>query len=372
MAAQKPIGNLVEEVLRWEPSNSSGEFLYIDLGSIDRDTKAVTSPSVIACSDAPSRARQLVRAGDVLVSTVRPNLNAVAHVSREHDGATASTGFSVLRPGPSVDGRYLFHWVRTRRFVEEMTRRSTGASYPAVSDQIVKSSAIPLPPLEEQRRIAAMLDAADELREKRRQSLAKLDILTQAIFLEMFGHPRSDGSSFERAPLGELVENEDSIRVPVKLSDREDMDGEYPYYGASGIIDYVDDYLFEGRRLLVAEDGANLLARTSPVAFLADGKYWVNNHAHVLADNGRANLVYLRQAIELLDLSPFVTGSAQPKLNRSKLDSILITVPTRTLQDEFESRVARLQSIEATCRSHLEKLDSLYGSLQQRAFRGDL
>ena len=149
------LGDVTEPVASWNPTRALGQlFDYIDLSSVDQVRKLVTGATRVPTGEAPSRARQLVSAGDVLVSTVRPNLNGVAVVPEGLRSATASTGFTVLRPGSRLDGRYLFHWVRTPQFVGAMVRNATGASYPAVSDKIVKASVIPLPPLDEQRRLS--------------------------------------------------------------------------------------------------------------------------------------------------------------------------------------------------------------------------
>ena len=268
-----------------------------------------------------------------------------------------------------ADQRYLVYALK----VDGLQSAVTGTSQPQITQTTLKRVEIPLPPLEEQKRIASILDAANELRIKRQQAIDQLDTLTQAIFHDMFGDPKSTSPEHPLASIGELARNEDSIRVPVKASDRKAMAGEYPYYGASGVIDHVDSYLFEGRRLLVSEDGANLVARSSPIAFLAEGRYWVNNHAHVLADNGRANLVYLREVLEGLDLTASVTGSAQPKLNRKNLDLIRVPEPPRSRQDEYEDRVTCVAEIqERSVLSQFEFFDDLFASLQQRAFRGDL
>ena len=126
-------------------------------------------------------------------------------------------------------------------------------------------------------------------------------------------------------PLGELTDNFDFIRVPVKKPDR--RSGHYPYYGASGIVDYVDDYLFEGEYLLIAEDGENLRTRNTPIAFLADGKFWVNNHAHIVRGNQKANTRYLMYALSDLDISGYLTGSTMPKLTKGNLDRISLLTP---------------------------------------------
>ncbi|MCO2420083.1 hypothetical protein FA353_26150, partial [Pseudomonas aeruginosa] len=138
------IGKYADKVRTWNPA--AGEeciFQYVDLSSVDKSRKVIDLDNVaeISSAEAPSRARQLVVAGDVLVATVRPNLNGVAVVPAELNGATASTGYCVLRADEkNLHGRYLFHWVQTGSFVEDMMSKATGANYPAVSDKIVTVS----------------------------------------------------------------------------------------------------------------------------------------------------------------------------------------------------------------------------------------
>lgn len=365
---------------------------FASLASIAKIERTSVAPSAIAdgetyvglehiTSDGGFSDVTTVRAGElqsnkfrfgpehILYGKLRPYL---AKIAAPGFAGVCSTDILPIRPGPDVDRSYLTWYLRTPRMVAEASRLSQGANLPRLSPDALAAFEIPLPPIEEQRRIASILDAADALRAKRRQALEKLDSLSQSIFIDMFGDPRSSDERYVRRSVGDLARNEDAKRVPVKMSDRAKQQGAYPYYGASGVIDYVDDYLFEGQRLLVAEDGANLLARSSPVAFLADGKYWVNNHAHVLADNGAANLTFLRQAIESLDLAPFVTGSAQPKLTRKMLDALTVPAPPRLAQDEFEARVLHMRQVEASSMQGLARLDALFSSLQHRAFRGEL
>ena len=153
------LGSLTLPVEKRDPRmQPAHRFTYVDISAVDQNSKEIASPSEVLGADAPSRARQMLETGDVLVSTVRPNLNAVALVGPEHRSSFASTGFCVLRCNSTqLDERYLFHWVRTRQFVDQMVQLASGASYPAVSDRIVKNSEIPLPPIAEQRRIAAHL-----------------------------------------------------------------------------------------------------------------------------------------------------------------------------------------------------------------------
>ena len=246
------------------------------------------------------------------------------------------------------------------------------AAYPSIRLEDINNLSIPLPPLLQQKKIAAILDAADEYRQKTKALIAKYDELTQSLFLDMFGAPVTNPKGFELSKLGLLVENKDSKRVPVKSSDRDNMNGQFPYYGASGIIDYVDDFTHEGNNLLIGEDGANLLARSTPIAFIAKGQYWVNNHAHVLGYNGKALLVFLEFFINLIDLSPYVSGSAQPKLNRKNMDQIKVFCPPLELQNQFADRVQAIEAQKAQAQESLAKAEDLFNSLLQKAFKGEL
>lgn len=134
-------------------------------------------------------------------------------------------------------------------------------------------------------------------------------------------------------PFGEVSVNHDSQRVPVKSSDR--RRGPYPYYGASGIIDWVDSFIFDGEYLLIAEDGENLNSRNVPIAFIGDGKFWVNNHAHIVTGTSRALTKYLYYAFLVAEIDGFITGSAQPKLTQSNLNRIKIPLPPIETQREI-------------------------------------
>lgn len=184
------LGQFLEPVQSANPIDIFGEdaFSYIDIAAIDRLERTISNPQVVNAADAPSRARQLIKAGDILVSTVRPNLNTVAEVGSDFDGAIASTGFCVLRvKADQLHSGYLFHWISSENIVRHLSAVATGASYPAVSDKIIKSLPIALPALKEQKRIAAILNKADSLRRKRQQAIRLADDFLRAVFLDMFG-----------------------------------------------------------------------------------------------------------------------------------------------------------------------------------------
>jgi type I restriction enzyme S subunit len=183
-------------------------FRYVDIAGIDRDSKTIYRADEYTCLDAPNRARKVIQSSDVLVSTVRPNLNAVAMVPDELDGEIASTGFSVLRANPAfVQAKFLFYWVQHREFTDFLIANATGASYPAVSDSIVKRARLPLPTTLEQSRIVELLDEADRLRRLRRGADAKVARVLPALFLQMFGDPATNPMGWSEKPLSRVIKS---------------------------------------------------------------------------------------------------------------------------------------------------------------------
>ena len=150
-----------------------------------------------------------------------------------------------------------------------------------------------------------------------------------------------------------LFDNLDYRRIPLSSEERSELDQIYPYYGASGVIDAVDRFIFDEDLVLVGEDGANLILRNSPLAFIATGKYWVNNHAHILRPKG-GSIGFWAQALESFDFTLLVTGAAQPKLTAENLASVALPTPT----DSEQSTIAAFLTRETT------KIDTLVRETQ--------
>jgi type I restriction enzyme S subunit len=385
------IGDVVTKAKTWDPRKDAPDNLirYIDIGSVSQDTKVIGGLTPIMGSEAPSRARQLVQAGDILVSTVRPNLNAVARVPEELEGATASTGFSVLRPEPDhVYPAYLFHWVRTGEFVAEMMRQAIGQSYPAVSDKIVKASEIPLPPLEEQKRIAGILDQAAELCRLRAHALDTLNTLGQAIFHEMFGDVAQNPMGFRRGTIGELAAEtqygtsekaSETGPLPVLRMNNLTYDGrmdlaslKYMDLKASDFAKYT---VVAGDMLFNRTNSPDLVGKTavyrgqSPMAFAG---YLVRLRA-----NAEGNTDYISAVLNsaygkatLRGMCKSIIGMAN--INAKELCKISLPIPPRQLQDAFSNRLAEVNKERPKFEAAIAESNTLFASLQHRAFRGEL
>lgn len=186
------IGDLCEsqiESVRPE-EHPEDEFIYVDISAVDASSKEIVTPKRLRGCQASSRARLRLKTGDVLVSTVRPNLNTVAMVGAGLDGAVGSTGFCVLRPKNDLDAEFLFGWVRSREFVDNLSALVAGAMYPAVSDGQVRAQKIPLPSISEQRRIAHLLrdqfHEVDRIRRMLADQLEAVNSYPAALLREAF------------------------------------------------------------------------------------------------------------------------------------------------------------------------------------------
>jgi type I restriction enzyme S subunit len=363
-------------------------FRYVDITSVDNRTKRFVDPKTLLGGDAPSRARQVIRADDVIVSTTRPNLNAVALVPHDLDNQVCSTGFCVLRAKHGLDPAYLFAFVRTTEFVRNLSDLVKGALYPAVTDKQVRAQLMPLPPLPEQQRIAATLnDQMATVDRARRAAEAQLEaakalpaaFLRQA--LPRAGDPMPDGWRWVR--LGDACDFLDSRRIPVNETERQariagKKESElFPYYGANGQVGWIDGYLFDESLILLAEDGGNFGSEDKPIAYAVSGRYWVNNHAHVLRPRPGVEFFYCLHAIRIRpDVGDLVSGSTRAKLNQEIAASIPLPLPALSEQQHIAAKLNEQTGAVGRTRIALEAklaaINALPAALLRRAFNGEL
>jgi type I restriction enzyme, S subunit len=377
------IGEYVYPVKNWNPvREGNGNYIsYIDISSVRQDEKAIDPKPPIPAKKAPSRARQLVKKGDVIVSTVRPNLNAVALVPELLDGATASTGFCVLRPNKNdLISEYLFHWVKSPGFVAAMVKQATGASYPAISDRIVLGSKLPLPPVTEQRRVAAILDKADELRAKRRATLAQLSMLTQSIFLDLFGDPANNPKNFPKATLGQIIEFVGGSQPP---RDTFTYEPSPDTVRLVQIRDFKSDafitYIPRARSKRFFDQDDVMIGRYGPPVFqIFRGLSGSYNVALMKAlPRGEITKDFIFYLLQESKLHSYVVAhsertAGQSGVNLRLLESYPAYLPPLSLQREFARRVSIVEKLKRAHSASLADMHALFVSLQHRAFGGEL
>ena len=285
----------------------------------------------------------------------------------DFDFVLGADGVKVLKPKPFLHPRFFYYQLHTAKL--------DSLGY-ARHYRLLKEHHVSYPAYAEQQRIAAILDEAFEGIATAKANAEKNLQNARDLFR---GHAKSvflrGAEHWPTRTVDQISTNLDSRRVPITKSDRKP--GEVPYYGASGIVDYVADYIFEGDTLLVSEDGANLLARSTPIAFPASGRYWVNNHAHILKFDHMATQQFVEFFLESIPLDEYITGAAQPKLNQRALNSIPIPIPNSVDEQaravELLERVSeQTEQLQATYERKLAALDELKRSLLHQAFSGGL
>lgn len=321
---------------------------------------------------------KVLKPGSLLVCTAsgsKSHLGKVAFVDKDYGYAFG--GFmGQITPLPSILPRFLFHALTSEAYKKFISALSDGANINNLKFDDLARFQVPVPPLPEQQRIVALLDealaglaTAKANAERNLQNARKaLESHLESIFSQR-------GEGWIETTLDKISTNLDSRRIPITKSAR--SSGEYPYYGASGIVDYVDDYIFEGDNLLVSEDGANLLARSTPIAFSVSGRYWVNNHAHILHFDDMATQRYVEFYLESIKLDEYITGAAQPKLNQKALNAIPIPIPERIEEQaeivlSIEGLQKETQHLSQIYERKLAALEELKKSLLQQAFNGEL
>lgn len=176
-------------------------------------------------------------------------------------------------------------------------------------------------------------------------------------------------NTFPTSKLGDVIDLFDSQRVPLNSRQRHERQGKYPYYGAQGVIDHVDGYIFDGRYILVAEDGENLNSKKLPLALFANGKFWVNNHAHIL--RGKADIAddeYLLACLNNADIKPYVTGAAQPKLSQGNLRLIEIPLPPLPIQRRIAGILSAYDELIENSQRRIKILESMARALYREWF----
>ena len=309
--------------------------------------------------------RFTVKPGDIIVSC-RGTIGETFIIPENAPLGIMHPSIMKIRLKPNVYNIEYFNLLLKSR-LEAYNKSANGSGVKmAISATELGKDLFPIPPMDEQQKISRIFFMVEHLMLLRKQQLAKLDELVKARFVEMFGEPMSNPMGWKRVRFDSISENLDSKRVPVTESDRKD--GIYPYYGASGIVDWINDYIFDEDILLVSEDGANLLMRSTPIAFSVSGKSWVNNHAHVVRFHDFATQKFIEVYFSLIDISEYITGTAQPKLNQAKLNAMLFCWPPLALQNQFATFVERVYRQKQTVQQSLEKLELMKKALMQEYF----
>ena len=315
-------------------------------------------------------AKQIMREGDILVSSAN-SWNLVGKgcwIPKLNYECTFGGFVSVLRGNPQkIDAKYLYNWYTSKKIQNIV--RSFGQKTTNISNLNIErclAQELVLPPLAEQKRIAAILDKADEIKRKREQAIAKLDQLAQSIFVEMFGHPNAKIKKFNQLKLTDFFK----FKTGKLDSNAAVADGKYPFFTCSRDNFCIDDYAFDEEALLLAGNNAN--ADYSVKYY--KGKFNAYQRTYVINVIGDNSYSYAKACLEFMlkEFKLASKGSSTKYLTMSIFDRMLIQTPPLALQEQFATRISKLEKLKASNIAALEKHNQLFASLQNQAFTGQL
>lgn len=378
------VGNLCKPYIGQLKLDDNTLIDYFDIASVDNIEKQITGYTTYKFAEAPSRARKKVEKGNILVSTVRPNLNAVALFDEETENMpVASTGFCVLECKANTSPRFLFRYLQSQSFVRAMVSQATGASYPAVSDKIVRDTKLPAYSYEEQIQIANVLDATANIISKRKHQLQKLDDLVKARFVEMFGDPISNPHGFDKVDLSELAD----IKIGPfgSLLHKEDyIEGGYALLNPSHIIDgkiapdsklTVSREKYEELSAYRLKAGDVVMGRRGEMGRCAvvpcDG-YLCGTGSLLIRTKGDVTADYIQKIISFPSfkkaIEDMAVGQTMPNLNVPIVSSFQIIKPPIEVQHSYYVFVEQTDKSKVAVQKAFDEAQLLFDSLMQKYF----
>ena len=331
-------------------------------------------------------------AGQVVMtkdSETRDDIGHTAFVSSDFEDVILGYHCALISPQNGVlDGCYLNALFRTRHIADYLARNAGGSGQRYyLSESAIRDVPLCLPPYDAQLRIAGVLGSIDEKIELNRKKIAELEALAKTIYdywFVQFDFPDKNGKPYkssggkmvwneqlkreipvgwETCTIGQLCYCHDSKRIPLSGKQRIEMKGDIPYYGATGVMDYVDKYIFDGEYLLFAEDGSVMTENGFPILQIICGKTWVNNHAHVLSPRIKCSVKFLQLHFRNIPVRKIKTGSIQPKVTKENLFSFkVLSIPTTILCEVdsiLDSIQERIEITEQTFVSLTHQRDTL-------------
>ena len=309
---------------------------YLDTGNITENHIDKIQHFTIGKDALPSRARRKITIDDVIYSAVRPNQKHYGIIKEILPNMLVSTGFIVITANKSVVyPDFLYYYLIQDEITDALQAigEQSVSTYPTIKPSDLEDVKIALPPLSEQIKIGLTLRTLDDKITNNRKINHHLERIARAIWAEQFGNAEPNGV------LNDIIELFDFRRVPLSNNRRSKMEKIYPYYGAATLVDHVDDYLFDGTYLLLGEDGTVIDDCGFPVLQYVWGKFWVNNHAHIIQGRNGFTVDSLCILLKQTNVTSIVTGAVQPKINQESLKALKVFIPSAEEIEQFNTLI---------------------------------
>ncbi|MCI6953602.1 MAG: restriction endonuclease subunit S [Spirochaetia bacterium] len=311
--------------------------------------------------------------GDILVSNIRPYFKKIWK-------ATFSGGCSAdvlnFKAKNNIANDFLYYVLSDDEFFKYCMTTSKGTKMPRGDKVAIMQYPITLPPLATQQKIAKILSSLDDKIELNNKINTNLEQQAQALFknwfvdFEPFGGKMPEG--WKEGTVSEIIVLHDSKRIPLSSQQREKMEKKYPYYGATSLMDYVDNYLFDGIFLLLGEDGTVIDSEGFPILQYVEGKFWVNNHAHILTGKNGFSVEMLYLLFSLTNVKDKVTGAVQQKISQGNLNSITTIIPPEEVCKKFDLLIQPLFAQIRNLKQENDRLSELRDTLLPKLMNGEI
>ncbi len=338
-------------------------------------------------AEMPGQAKKSIKKGDILYSEIRPKNKRYAMVNFDASDYVVSTKFMVIRSNGLIVNKFLYLYLTSNEVLETLQQvaEARSGTFPQITFSQVAELKLNLPPIPEQKAIVATLSALDDMIELNNQINKTLEEMAQAIFkswfvdFEPFKDEEFEESELGLIPkgwrvgvLGDIIDIFDSKRVPLSNRQRSVMEKKYPYYGAATLMDYVDNYIFEGVHVLLGEDGTVMDEKGYPILQYVWGKFWVNNHAHVLKGKGAFSDEYLYILLKNTNVASIVTGAVQLKINQNNLTGLKIMIPPEDVVKQYNDVVKDIFACFRSNADEIKILISLRDTLLPKLISGEI
>ena len=342
----------------------------------------VLNHTVVENKNLKGQFKKTFRKNDILYSEIRPANKRFAYVDFEAtSNYIASTKLMVLRHKDNVLPEFLFALLKSNYVITELqhlaeTRSGTFPQITFLSE--LAPMKVNLPDKETQKKIVSVLSCIEQKINTNEEINNNLFEQAKALFknwfidYEPFSTDNIMPETWRMGTVGEIIELHDSKRIPLSGSERDKMEKIYPYYGATSLMDYVDNYLFDGIYLLLGEDGTVVDDKGFPILQYIDGKFWVNNHAHILTGKLGYSVEELYLLCSLTNIKSIVTGAVQQKVSQANLKKVQAIIPPVEVLNQFDDTIQPIFAEIRNLRSENQRLSSIRDSILPKLMSGDI
>ena len=352
---------------------------YLDTGNITDNRIDSVQYIDVKNENLPSRARRKVKTNSIIFSTVRPNQRHLGIIKKQPAHFLVSTGFAVIDVDDTMlDADFVYYTLAQNSVVEMLhaiAEQSTSA-YPSIKPSDIENLEIDIPSVATQKKISGLLRCIDRKIEQNTEIndnlLQQAQLLYKDRFVDMTPFDGVMPNDWHEGTVSEIIELHDSQRIPLSSRERADLAKIYPYYGATSVMDYVDRYLFDGIYLLLGEDGTVVDAKGFPILQYVEGKFWVNNHAHILTGKNGFSVELLYLLFSMTNVQSIVTGAVQPKISQANLNKVPVVIPSIAELQAFDSLIQPIFAQIRNLKAENDRLAAIRDTLLPKLMSGEL